>query len=334
MIFMRRHFSKLGPLFPLLVFCYTFYFCSFAAAEERIDFVVDIDHILIDELLPEMGDVPKERIIVMPTASFRMADGAEEFLESLSRIPGAKISFYSNESKERNERILRSIRLKNGKSALSLAEGRLLNNVDVVVQGTIAQEYQFGPYRHFAGAKGGKKKDLSKISGLDLNRAFLIDDQRVVAAQGQEKNLLRLYNVDTDVAGRAESHDDLIRSLAESGEAKQARDVATARVQDRNRLAYARGMIEAAMEMSVREQISPIEALSRLQWEVGERGIVSIRPPDDIQFYRRGARLLKKINPDYHFTPALTGRVSDECSSVVVDLINLLKPKIHQPRTD
>jgi hypothetical protein len=295
-----------------------------AHAAPRLDIVIDIDHVLVDNIAGVlMTGVPESKTITVLGEKYRVADGVAEFLESLSRIPGARISFFSNAPAERNLDLLGKIKLKDGRTALDLAEGRVLSRPDITkLEYLDEEEYGKKFWRSFSGTT---KKDLTKVPGLDLEHAILIEDQKAHALPGQERNLLNVYDPGIDIVGRPESHDDQIKSLA-TVDPESAREIGEARVSDRNRLAYARGLIDQALEKAAKEGLTPVEALSKLQWQLRD-GVVYFKPmKTNVDAFRRGAVAFRQVNRQYHFTPALTEQLHG-CQDALWALLRKLTPR-------
>lgn len=252
---------------------------SLVARGETIDFVFDLDGVFLNS--PAASST--ERIIVVAGARYRLADGAGELLQSLSQIPGARISFFSHATAERNAAALKAIVLPDGRSAFDLAAGRVFSTP------ALSRE------------SGVDVKDLLKVApDIDLKRAVLIDDQRNYAAKGQERNLLWLPDRQSRFA---ESVFEEYNVEREAGEPEEAEDLARKFVSDRNKLLRARGIIEATLEKANAEKISFVEALSRLQWPTPGAYNPALA---GVEMMRKGLPFFRRVNEDFRITPLLS----------------------------
>lgn len=84
-----------------------------------IDFVVDLDGVLIFDRIS--NNAPENKIIIVSGHRYRLAEWSGEFLQFLSEIPGARVTFYSSGPKGSNVEVLKHIVLPNGKTAYEIA---------------------------------------------------------------------------------------------------------------------------------------------------------------------------------------------------------------------
>lgn len=265
---------------------------SFSYAKAKIDFVLDIDGVLIDDW---SGGKPGIHDIVVTAVglNYRLADGVGAFLQSLSDIPNARISIFSSNLEDRNLEVLKKIFLPDGRSAFQLVEGRIFSRANLYKD----------PESHRL------VKDLNLVSpDIDLNNAILIDDQEGYASNSQKRNLLRVRNSQLSTFYRINSNGEIasiVKMFLESGSGWSAKEYANSFVTDRNKLAWARGLIDIAGETAVREGISIVEALHQIQYPNGED--FNFRLSEDLSIYRKGVQALKKVK-GYVFT-SLHGKV-------------------------
>jgi hypothetical protein len=251
-------------------------------------FVVDIDNVLLDWAA---HDRPDDKVIngtIDGTARI-VADGAGEFLASLLAIPGAKLSFYSAKPMEIIERSLNAVRLPDGRSALGIASS-VHSSAIRIGEG---KNYRVLPH-----------KDLHAVVGAqDLADVVLIDDSKGNAAPGQERNLLWAQRLSE--SRLHESYENHREQLTASGEFRDGAPFSTAQafVADRNSLVRVRGLLEVAMQRARERGSSLTEALAALQWKADGR----LEPREDLmtnlEYYRRGLRLLKQQNQGFRFVP-------------------------------
>jgi hypothetical protein len=233
---------------------------SLGLSAQPLDFVLDLDSTLIF-LPPRAGD----EVIVAAGKSYGMAPGSGAFLQSLSKLPEARVSFFSAYPlAKRNNEALEAIRLPDGRSARELAF-RVLHGTRVKRASKSEDPVALQPL--FKVFWGDIKKDLSLVAAdLDLARAVLFDDTHTNAHRDQERSLLWLHNHSAD------------------GE-----------------LARARGLVDAALEKAEIDDRALTDALWSLQWRAsGPHDVAYVsESANDVDLYRKGAALLKAEDPDY-----------------------------------
>lgn len=288
---------------------------SFALGADRIDFVIDIDGIILFEGTPAaLKGAPAHRIVRTDYGyAYRIAEGAPEFLQSLATIPGAHLTFYSGGSVGRNEDVLKKFRLPNGKSAREVAF-RVLSDVDRTVPDRTELERWAEAFRTFF--HGDLKKDLRKVPGLDPSRAFFFDDRRAYVAPGQERNFVCLDYEHVSPGYEKESYpldaSDRVRAL-EKHSAWDASAAAARNMAHRNKLVYGRGLVQQALDLAEREKISPVDALWKLQWQETMGRDLKVRHihPWSREVYALGLSLFRKENPGYTFVRTYVPASSD-----------------------
>lgn len=141
--------------------------------------VFDIDWTISAEVKPEQKG---RRIIEVEGKKYFIHDGVEEFIENLLRHDGVKISFFSGGSVTRNQSLLASIKLQDGRSLKDIAY-KILNREDLTPVLNVPSTEKF--YKRY-------KKDLTKISP-DLEQLIMIDDtQHFVLNSRQEEHVVYL----------------------------------------------------------------------------------------------------------------------------------------------
>jgi len=189
--------------------------------------VKDLDWTLFYNI-PDPRLVPPGELLVFEGEKglefYRASDHLPEFIEALLRLPGMKISFFSGGGRERNEALLRRIRLSDGRTALDVAE-RVFSKPDLT-QVSNDESLRF-PQRY-------KKRPQDLFENIDMTRMVLFDDHpefadgelRVVLAHGVFE-----YNPEFDPA--------------KIGQPWQPRSLEQFQ-KERDKLALAYGVIEAA----------------------------------------------------------------------------------------
>jgi hypothetical protein len=263
--------------------------------DAAIDIVFDLDDTLIRWVRPD--EVKSGTLI--PAISqgkpyqFRVLDGAPEILESLSRIPGVRISFFSLGERSRNETVLSQMKLPGGRTARDIAY-RVLSLEDATQ------------------VKGEAHKDL-RLVNPDLERVLIVDDQKNAPIPGQERNVLWL-------GGKPEHFYASLNDKPQIGATWKPASPETF-VEYRNRLAYARGLIDRVLTESKRSgSASVVEALTAQQWSRGSNGVPLFRSElrTDLSLYRRGAAEFHAVNSQYGFTTAYTGPERRACLSEAI----------------
>lgn len=233
---------------------------------------------------------------------FRVLDGAPEILESLSQIPGMCISFFSIGERSRNETVLSHMKLPSGRMAREIAY-RVLSLEDATQ------------------VAGKPHKDL-RLVDPDLKRVVIVDDQKNSPIPGQERNVLWL-------GGKPEHHYESLKDSPGPG-AKWKAASSEKFVIYRNRLAYARGLLDRVLTESQKSGSSNlVESLSALQWAQDSAGtpVFNSELWSDLSLYRKGAAEFHAVNSQYGFTTAYTGTSRRACLSDAI--AELLKVPAH-----
>lgn len=152
----------------LLIFVLLFSACAelarYPANTDEIRHVVfDIDWTIISEI-KEGRKVPSKRVIEVDGHRYFVAEGLEEFIQSILDKKDVKISFFSGGELVRNEELLSKIKLKDQRSLKEIAY-KVLSFEDLIVMDApegapFAERY---------------KKDLTKVSS-DLDQLIMFDD--------------------------------------------------------------------------------------------------------------------------------------------------------------
>jgi hypothetical protein len=246
---------------------------------KSIDITFDLDDTLIrwvrpfpDEPLPE-GAIPADGNHLK--YSYRILDGAPELLQSLADRPNVRISFFSLGPAGRNEEILKKIILPDGRSAWDIAH-LVLSDEDATPDG---------------------EKDLSKINP-DTSRVLIVEDKSNSTIEAHRANILRI----------SPKLKIFYSSLKEkwAGENTSRGTTPEEFVQQRNKLAFADGVIHETLDRVQALGISPVEALTQIQYSLDSSGKLAYREDlkTDLKYYRKGASDFHQLNPKYRFTSA------------------------------
>ncbi|MFL5812753.1 MAG: NIF family HAD-type phosphatase [Bdellovibrionia bacterium] len=263
--------------------------------EPIIDVVFDLDDTLIRWVRP---DEAKSGTLIPAMSQgkpylFRVLDGTPEILESLSRQPGVRISFFSMGERSRNETVLSQLKLPSGRTAREIAY-RVLSLEDATQ------------------VNGESHKDL-RLVNPDLERVLIVDDQKNAPIPGQERNVLWL-------GGKPEHFYESLHDTPGSGATWKPASPEKF-VEYRNRLAYARGLIDRVLTESKKSgSIGVVEALAAQQWSRDSAGLPVFRSGlrSDLSLYRKGAAEFHAVNSRYGFTTAYTGPERRACLSEAI----------------
>ncbi|MBL7716444.1 MAG: hypothetical protein JNL01_13345 [Bdellovibrionales bacterium] len=153
---------------------------SFAGpAPKPIDFVFDLDWTLF-YVLPKDTLVDDRFTFRFDDEVYRLADFVPEVLADIESWPGARVSFFSGGTTERNEALLKMLRLPDGRSAWDIAY-KVLNRPDLT-------KVSDNPALKFSKQN---KKDLSKINP-NLGHVVIADDTEEFVMPNQISNQLWL----------------------------------------------------------------------------------------------------------------------------------------------
>jgi hypothetical protein len=216
---------------------------------------VDIDGTLVDTIhdlrqVDTVGD-----LIKASDGTHKPVWGAVAFVQSLIDIPNARIVFFSGGESERNKEILSQLVMKDGKSALDHAY-KVFSKEDltpVVTDPNVKTEHQYQRL----------KKDLKKIDpSIDLSRVIHVDDVPEYVLPDQRANVVAIDPAYDYVENYSRFKEFERQGLKLKNPPPSRRHWAY----DSQRLIYARGVIEEALDLTHRrEDISLRDAVARLQ---------------------------------------------------------------------
>lgn len=292
-----------------LILCLLFVSGAAARADERVHFVIDIDSTILygrpfsdEEAKADGGKFVRD----VDGLWHRLSDGTGEFLIALSRIPGARVSFWSNRPLAQIHNILHQVQIPSGGDALDLVErtdGGVFCHDDVVDTEKKGNK-RFQPrLKHFTGRE---KKALGTIlkPGDSLERIFLIDDDRTYVAAGEEENHVQLPNFIGYNANPSEIAEERLSNDEPPG--PHTKRFLYSPVHDRNKLVVALGLIQLALRHSQEQGISPVEALWNIQWKRTHEGWKYDRlEARNYAVYRAGLSGMRDVDADFSLTRLL-----------------------------
>lgn len=275
------------------------------ASEFPTIFVIDLDDTLVRDIRPgepatALTDLVPRDGSLLEGHQYRVLDGAREFVGSLEKdYPNAQIVFYSGGPKVRNEGLLQEMTTPSGKS-FEKVKSLLLSFTDLTFRGEKVDPRELrGGYDVFNDKV--KKKDLLKVIPQDLSPEDQMKALGSVIWIDDNPNYVHLTG----------THEE--RNLLWIGHGpKRYQETLTAKgsvpefIQDRNKLARARGMIDRVMEESKRSGQTPRDVLWKMQWNQDDSGAISYKMEtfSDASLYRAGRQRFAEVNPEYRFTPA------------------------------
>lgn len=267
---------------------------TLSQADPYVDFVVDIDRLMIypiNRRMEDAGGIPAHRRLTAQIP-YRAADWLEEFVEALIRFPRSRVSFFSADFQPRNELVLKGRRLSNGRT---FYQGALQDRGDQ--NGSLLS---YDDLTFLDEARKSHRKDIRKVGkDVDLENAFLIDDSWWAPLEGQHRNLIRPESF------WAEYIDDFTSIYHDR--ADYDRDGAEGELityfQERNALLYAMGVIDRAFADAKAGRITPVAALAKFHWvSLDPKPAINADLTRDLDLYRRGLKRLKAVNPKVHFS--------------------------------
>lgn len=273
-----------------------------ARQQQPIDIVIDLDWTLIYEITAVQYRSGDPDYFEFEGKYYRLSDGVREFITVLLRLPGVRISFFSGGPEARNDFILRNTFLFDGRSLREVAF-RALDLHDLIRMDEAPGDAKFS--ERF-------KKNLRLVAAdLELDWSILIDDIEKFLVPGQEKNMLWLqrtldYVEDRRTISRANRHD------------KYSPPDERTRILERNKLAWALGMILTAYEHSRATGVSFREAVNAIQFEQnGER--IDREQIGQEWLYEFGLKKMRIINPKMRYLPMSKAAMPTACRQLFMN---------------
>jgi len=146
-------------------------------AWKPIDIVINPNDVLWRAVPKNYMPSQGEKILEFHGYHWVLTKEAVPFLRALSKLPNARITFYSDALPEREIALLKQIKLPGGLDGVSLAERRVYSDVHLL-----------SPQLY-----GNRRKDLRLLGKhIDLERAVLIDSNPDAAERTQEESFLHV----------------------------------------------------------------------------------------------------------------------------------------------
>ncbi len=156
-------------------------------SETEIHIVLDIDWTLANPTTEKMAQADPSGIIRVDGEIYRISESAIDVLIALHEIPGAKISFFSGGSTERNEFLIKKVY-----EMVDKVVGSSKYRPHLILSKDQMRQVSDDPTLKF---HERYKKDLAPF--FDLNQTLLFDDVLGFTPKGQERNLIwtgKTYN--------------------------------------------------------------------------------------------------------------------------------------------
>ena len=257
------------------------------AQARPIHFVLDIDHVLIDNIKEEDAtalDLTGRKVFHSGGYVYVLETGATEFIQSLLDVPESTVSFFSAGERTRNLELLGQWDLPRGrdkkKTVLEIAD-KLFSSSDLThADATDSKTYNnINP--EFGVLKSGDKKDLTRlVTREELPWTILIDDTVTNAMAGQEWNLLWVKRTNRERMIEANTPD---------------------RFYERNKLLRTAAILERVIKKVTETGSPPIEVLKQLQWKshLGSDPTYDSSLIYEPELYNRGEAILKAVNSKF-----------------------------------
>ncbi len=171
-------------IFSFLLFACSSHVYRMPATALKKHIVFDLDGTLLYNVSKELKT--NKDVFFVNGEYYKLADHSRELIEHLLSRGDVNISFFSGGTKERNDNILKQIKLENGQSFFDIAYKHLdKENLEVNIDfdsRTMPDKFAF---RY--------NKNLLAITD-DLENIILIDDGRHWLPKGQEENLFYIFD--------------------------------------------------------------------------------------------------------------------------------------------
>lgn len=280
--FKFRNDTKLHLVFARIFDKYITHAPSVTAAEfnlktqipkiKPIDIVFDLDWTLIYDAFDYVGPY----VTASKGRNYRISDFAGEILYALSLIPGARISFFSGNDAVRNEDVLKSINLPDGRTAYDIAF-QILSAEDLTLKkdasGTFSQRFM---------------KDLNKVDkNIDLNRTVIVEDIKKFVPHQQLRNVLWL--------GKTYNYYNTYSEVPE----KSGEYIPENYMQwnlERNKLLWVLGILSMGLAESQRNGKNLVDVLEELQKD-NLGNFVDRTDSSQFKYYSLGQSILKRLVP-------------------------------------
>jgi hypothetical protein len=254
----------------------------------RLHVVYDLDDVLVFPATekPFAAYGLKEGLLLTAQKTHVVFPGVVELMQ-LHYRRGDKVSFFSSGARSRNRELIPQLLEK----ALGKRKAK-----EAMKKTRIFSKEHMRPIESYADAKerekrfpnfwGNNKKDLSILNVRSLENVVLIDNDRTFAAPGQEKNLLKVPYTDEGCFNFDE------------WKAREGIDLKA------NRIYFLVGFLFEAIRSSKRERKPITEWLFAKQFAKRKEDIFDNcfeELANDIRYYRKGLKILQKINPNLQF---------------------------------
>lgn len=266
----------------------------------KLTVVLDIDYTLAENLssnsreLRTKGLIDESSIIVAADHEHYIYHGSVAFIKFLDSL-GAKLAFFSNGIKERNEEFVEKLlkkslgvpRYNELKRSISIKSKN-----DCFYTSRIQGKERDSCQPKYIGFQGDAKKDLNQVNAVELGWTVLIDDTRNYMLSGQEGNLLKVYGFAAK-----------LRILNNTTEEEFKGDPEEAFI-SLNRIFYAAGVLLTALEKTEELNISLAQSLFKLQFKADESG--EFEPIYHVllkegSLYQKGLSKLKEFDSSLEF---------------------------------
>ncbi len=262
---MMTRLKLVGTALVLTINLFSFTASTFAketVSKEPIYISIDIDGTVFDSINDMRQAETTHDLVRASDGLHKPVHGAAAFVQSLLDIPPSKVGgaeirlvFFSGGDAERNKRLLSQLVMKDGKSALDHTY-KVLSAEDMTPVNAGPGTENLRRFERF-------KKDLKKIDrGINLARVVHVDDIPQYVLPDQAKNVLAI----DPAYDYVENYSRYLENKRKGMVLKKPPISRKHWAYDTQRLIYARGVIEEALDLiHRREDISLRDAVAQLQ---------------------------------------------------------------------
>jgi hypothetical protein len=224
---------------------------------------------------------------ILADKSFQVADGISEFFSALFQLPQIRVSVFSGGNRERNESLLRGVKLNNGTN--------LYERLFRILSFENLRQAEKDDSRNFTDRY---KKDMREISAaLDLEQSIFADDQVHFAVDSeQDKSFLEVDHTYNWTESYIDRQSDPF--FAEGNDSRYFPQSEFSWRLERNKLAWILGIFMESRRISLATQTSLRSSFLKLTRDAGGQRI-SREHVSQFKFYELGKRAMDLVNPHW-----------------------------------
>ncbi len=247
--------------------------------DKPIDILLDIDWTLTYLIMTDIS----QDFIKYRRERYRPTDGIAEFITVLTSIAGVRLSMVSGGLRERNEEVLRQIKMPDGSN--------LFERVYRIISGEDLEEVSKDMTLKFS--QRYKKNYKKAAADIDLARALALDDQIDIAFTPEQNEsiiwLQRTFNFIEDFNAMTPESLAALRLPPDSKEAWAL---------ERYKLAWSLGVILQSIE-NAKASGTELRAEMKNLIRNAEGHFFNREHPSQFKYYIKGAEAMGKVNPTW-----------------------------------